>query len=176
MSNDITSKKKSGYGEGQFYTLRVKGMPYVLPVAKVAEALGIHPKTVYRWEKGTQSPSKSAVFMMSVIFAGVLPFPGWDAFRIRDTGRRTYHKKPIYALNHNSLTMELNPSQIESWSWTANHERSMLKASERRLEAVTAERDALLGKVELLERELERVRDLLPKAEVIQLKDASSRV
>jgi len=153
-----------------YYTLTVDGINHQIPVSDICERVGVHPKTVWRWQKGTQRPDKTTLELMKILFAGVIPFPGWEQFRIRDTNRQTYHKRPIYALQLTGSRIELNPSQIQNWSWTAANERDQLTYIKKQLEAVMSERDAIQRRSTVLEMEVQRLRDQLPKAEVIQLK------
>ena len=162
-------KSKNTAKKVSYYQLQYGDSFYQVPVAEICRRIGVHPKTVYRWSKGTQRPDQNTLELMRIIFIGILPFPGWESYRIKNSGVLTYHKQPIYTLYRNDGRVSLNTSQIEGWELTATYDRDKLKYVQKQLDAVMSERDALQQRVTLLNDEVQRLQDKLPKAEVIPL-------
>ena len=166
----MQKKSKNKRSKYSHFTVYDGDFSYQIPVSEITERLGIHPKTVYRWQKGTQTPDKNTLALIKILFIGVLPFPGWENFRMRHNGDYTYHNRPVYRLCRIGSRVDLNPGQIENWSWTAASQRDQLKHIEEQLSAVMSERDALQRRINVLNSELQRVRSLLPSANIIPFK------
>jgi len=63
-------------------SLIVAGQPVTVTQAEAVAMLGIHPKTAERWAKGTQTPSRERAALLGILSGQVLPFPGWEEFRV----------------------------------------------------------------------------------------------
>lgn len=133
-----------------------------VPISEICDKLNVHPKTVYRWQKGTQRPDKNTALLMRILFLGHLPFEGFsDRFRIVDSGEKTYHQKPIYHLQPVGGGRPIRPTSLQAF-YDVNQPLEMkLARLEHQLAVVTAERDHLANDVADLKAEIERLENLI---------------
>ena len=94
MSGVRNRKKKSNRGrkKNTYFVLRFTNYgreSFVsMDVPDAARLAGVSEKTVYHWIAGTKTPSPQVQQLLKMKLAGLLPWQGWDGWRIEvETGR-----------------------------------------------------------------------------------------
>ena len=161
MTKQSKNKRRKPRPEPLF-TVRDDHTFIQVPFSEVCKKLNVHPKTVYRWQKGTQRPDTNTGLLMRILFLGHMPWPGFsERFKVTYSGNDTYHKRPIYELSPIHGGKTINHCQLQSF-YDVNQPLEMkVTQLENRLVRVTAERDDLAADVADLKAEIERLENLI---------------
>lgn len=63
-------------------SLIVAGQAVTVSQGEAVALLGVHPKTAQRWANGSQAPSRERAALLGILSGQVLPYPGWEGFRV----------------------------------------------------------------------------------------------
>lgn len=109
-----------------------------LSVSDAAVLAGVSEKTVYHWIAGTKTPSPQVEQLMEIKLAGLLPWKGWDDWRMEvETGR-------LIAPNGYSFY----PGELAGWSIQKQlmaelqHQNALLRVEAQQLRQQVAEQAA----------------------------------
>lgn len=171
-NNTSTGSNEKGKRIPPFLTLWDGDIPVKIPFKEVAELMGVHPKTVWRWEKGIQSPDAVTMAYMRIMFLGEIPFYGWDQFRFVNSGIKSgRRRKPLHVIRrrgYGQSDKDLSPNNIDTWSERLYSKEWIIGLKEKQIfdlsednQVLESENTQMKSEILALKAEIERLRDII---------------